>query len=63
MTNQSTVANGDRCVVVGGTHTGKSGIVQDSKLSKTGHQTITVLQPDGNRFKTLAKNVTFLPEG
>jgi ribosomal protein S4E len=49
--------DGDRCVVVGGTHRGKSGIARDVKTSKTGHVTITVEQADGVRFKTLARNV------
>jgi ribosomal protein S4E len=49
--------DGARCKVTGGTHIGKSGIVRDIKTSKTGHVTITVLQDDGERFKTLAKNV------
>jgi ribosomal protein S4E len=49
--------DGAQCTVVGGTHAGKSGIVRDIKTSKTGHVTITVLQADGGRFKTLAKNV------
>jgi ribosomal protein L24 len=31
--------NGEQCLVVGGTHKGKSGIVQDLKTSKTGHIT------------------------
>ena len=51
------IADGDHCVVTAGTHRGKSGIVEDRKLSKTGHATITVRQPDGTRFKTLARNV------
>jgi len=38
-------------------HAGKSGIVRDLHTSKTGHVTITVVQPGGERFKTLAKNV------
>lgn len=50
--------NGDRCVVTGGTHKGKSGIVRDVHTSKTGHVTITVEQINGVRFKTLARNVT-----
>jgi ribosomal protein S4E len=49
--------DGARCKVTGGTHIGKSGIVRDMKTSKSGHVTITVLQDDGERFKTLAKNV------
>ncbi len=48
--------NGDKCKVIKGTHAGKSGVVQDLKTSKTGAVTITVLQADGERFKTLAKN-------
>jgi ribosomal protein S4E len=46
-----------RCQVVAGTHMGKSGIVKDINTSKTGHVAITVLQANGERFKTLAKNV------
>ena len=49
--------DGDKCTVVAGTHIGKSGIVQDLNTSKTGHITITVLQKNGVRFKTLGKNV------
>ena len=49
--------NGARCKVVAGTHEGKRGTIADLNTSKTGHQTITVIQPDGERFKTLAKNV------
>jgi len=51
------VIDGDYCVVVGGTHAGKSGLVQDRKMSKTGHTTITVEQQNGIRFKTLARHV------
>jgi ribosomal protein S4E len=51
------VRDGDDCLVVKGTHAGKSGVVGDSKLSATGHRTITVRQADGGRFKTLARNV------
>ena len=49
--------DGAQCKVVGGTHEGKSGIVRDINTSKTGHVTITVVQSNGERFKTLAKNV------
>jgi ribosomal protein S4E len=49
--------DGAKCKVVGGVHEGKSGVVRDIKTSKTGHVTITVVQSDGERFKTLAKNV------
>jgi len=46
--------DGARCKVTGGVHAGKSGTVRDIKTSKTGHVTITVVQPNGERFKTLA---------
>lgn len=51
------VQDGDFCEVVGGTHAGKSGTVRDIKISKSGNVTITVVQSDGERLKTLAKNV------
>jgi ribosomal protein S4E len=56
-TSQATIKDGDRCSVVAGTHAGKSGVVRDVNTSKTGHVTITVVQANGERFKTLAKNV------
>ncbi len=49
--------DGDKCKVGGGTHAGKSGTVRDINTSKTGHITITVVQKNGVRFKTLGKNV------
>jgi hypothetical protein len=49
--------DGAYCTVIGGTHKGKSGTVGDIKTGKTGHVSITVKQSDGERFKTLAKNV------
>ena len=49
--------DGDKCRVVNGTHVGKSGTVTDIKTSKTGAVTITVIQTNGVRFKTLAKNI------
>lgn len=49
--------DGAKCLVVGGTHAGKSGVVTDIKKSKTGAVTITVVQASGVRFKTLGKNV------
>lgn len=51
------VKDGDKCNVIGGTHKGKSGTVRDINTSKTGHVTITVVQANGDRFKTLARNV------
>jgi len=53
----SNLQNGDRCKVIMGVHAGKSGIIQDMNTSKTGAVTITVLQENGERFKTLLKNV------
>ena len=46
-----------KCEVTAGTHAGKSGTVSDLHTSKTGNVTITVTQKNGERFKTLAKNV------
>jgi ribosomal protein S4E len=57
------VSDGDLCEVVGGTHAGKSGTVRDVHTSKTGHVTITVVQKNGVRFKTLAKNVVVSTDG
>lgn len=55
-----TLKDGDKCKVIGGTHKGKAGTVRDINTSKTGAVTITVVQRDGQRFKTLAKNVVVL---
>ena len=55
--SDESVRNGDQCTVVTGTHAGKSGILEDLNSSKTGHVTITVRKDDGERFKTLARNV------
>lgn len=57
-----TIKDGDRCKVIGGVHAGKSGVVRDIKTSKTGYVTITVVQENGERLKTLAKNVAFQSE-
>lgn len=51
------LTDGDYCEVVQGTHKGKSGTIKDIKTSKTGAITITVVQENGERFKTLARNV------
>ena len=51
-----TVVDGAKRVATGGTHVGKSGAVRDIKTGKSGHVSITVLQPNGVRFKTLARN-------
>ncbi len=59
----STIKDGDSCKVVGGTHKGKAGVVRDLNTSKTGQLTITVVQADGERFKTLAKNVAIQAGG
>lgn len=52
------IKDGDTCKVIAGTHAGKSGTVRDINTSKTGAITITVVQANGVRFKTLAKNVS-----
>lgn len=57
MNTNSEIKDGDLCNVIGGTHKGKQGVIRDLNVSKTGHLTITVVQQDGVRFKTLAKNV------
>ena len=49
--------DGDQCEVTGGTHKGKTGTVRDINTSKGGNVTITVVQKNGERFKTLARNV------
>ncbi|MCC6152936.1 MAG: KOW motif-containing protein [Candidatus Hydrogenedentes bacterium] len=49
--------DGDSCKVINGTHAGKTGTVRDIHTSKTGAVTITVVQKNGTRFKTLARNV------
>ena len=53
----SKLKDGAQCKVIGGTHEGKYGTVRDIKTGKTGYVSITVVQPNGERFKTLAKNV------
>jgi len=55
--NKFILKDGDSCKVVGGTHQGKSGIVRDINTSKGGNITVTVVQANGVRFKTLGKNV------
>lgn len=54
------IKDGDYCKVHAGTHKGKSGVVRDINTSKTGHITITVVQDNGVKFKTLAKNVALI---
>lgn len=54
---KSRLQDGDLCDVIAGRHAGKSGIVRDINTSKSGNVTITVVQENGERFKTLAKNV------
>ena len=55
--NIELLKDGDQCIVVSGTHIGKSGTVRDINTSKTGYLTITVEQKNGIRFKTLGKSV------
>ena len=59
--NNGNVADGDHCQVTAGTHKGKSGTVRDINTSASGHVTITVVQANGGRFKTLARNVRVVP--
>lgn len=54
--------DGDFCRVIAGTHQGKTGYVRAINTSKTGHITITVLQKNGDRFKTLGRNVAVIKE-
>ena len=65
MTTKSTpnLKDGAKCNVIGGVHKGKSGIVRDVNTSKTGYVTITVVQANGDRFKTLARNVVVTRAG
>jgi ribosomal protein S4E len=58
--SQTMVVDGAQCKVVDGVHAGKSGIIRDIKTGKTGYVSITVVQANGERFKTLAKNVLIL---
>lgn len=48
------------CRVIGGVHAGKSGVVRDINTSRTGAVTITVVQANGEKFKTLAKNISIV---
>lgn len=59
MPNQK-LKDGAKCNVINGTHAGKSGTVTDIHTSKTGVITITVVQENGERFKTMAKNVEII---
>jgi ribosomal protein S4E len=54
------LVDGAQCKVVSGVHAGKSGTIRDIKTGKTGYVSITVVQADGERFKTLAKNVVVI---
>jgi ribosomal protein S4E len=55
--SQGQVRDGAHCLVIGGVHKGKSGTITDIKTGKTGHVSITVVQLNGVRLKTLARNV------
>jgi len=57
MRDGTELENGEACLVVAGTHRGASGTVQDKKVSASGAVTVTVVQSNGQRFKTLAKNL------
>ena len=60
---RTAVKDGDFCEVISGTHAGKSGTAADIHASKTGSVTITIVQSNGERFKTLAKNVVVKKAG
>lgn len=51
------IRDGDQCKVVKGTHAGKAGTVRDTHVSRSGVLTITVIQANGERFKTLGRNI------
>ena len=58
--SSSLIVDGAQCKVINGIHAGKFGTVRDIKTGKTGHVSITVVQSNGEKFKTLAKNVVVL---
>lgn len=62
MKNDSGLENGNYIRVTGGRHKRKDGTVKDLHLSKGGNWTLTVETKDGQRFKTLAKNVELVSE-
>lgn len=57
---QADIVDGAKCKVISGVHAGKSGTITDIKTGKTGHVSITVVQSDGERLKTLARNVVVI---
>lgn len=59
-TKENLLKDGASCKVIGGVHAGKCGIVRNINTSKTGAVTITVVEENGDRFKTLSKNITIL---
>jgi len=62
MNSTVNLKDGDKCMVIAGTHKGKWGTVRDIHTSKTGYVTITVEQENSVRFKTLGKNVVVVVE-
>jgi len=60
--NVKDLKGGDKCRVTGGAHKGKSGRINYVKISKAGHQTITVTQENGARFKTISRKVELISE-
>ena len=52
----SMVQDGDFCRVTSGTHKGKEGTVRDVNTSKGGNVTVSIVQANGARFKTLARS-------
>lgn len=47
----------DACAVIAGTHEGTAGSVRNVNRSNTRYVLITVVPPNGVRFKSLARNV------
>lgn len=56
-TKPPALKSGAACTVIKGTHAGKAGTIQDMHVSATGQVTLTVVQANGERFKTLARNI------
>jgi ribosomal protein S4E len=54
------IVDGVQCKVISGVHAGKSGTVRDIKTGKTGYRSITVVQSNGEKLKTLARNVVVI---
>lgn len=56
-TSPAQLRDGAPCTVIGGTRAGRAGTAREIHTSETGEVTITVVQANGERLETLAKNV------